>query len=181
METSAYRECGIRKIQCRFVFINSACTNILCKTEQSHSPGALTADQHKVGDDIDSAKTIKSGDEYIHIHSFLIFDNITEGYSLWCPVHSLVSLYETPDRLAVRNREHSYSTQTHTQQTHKQAHKTHARYTHTNVNIATMAVVTSSWDARIKYTWKNTHAEKKREDVTSRSLSSEELQLGKTS
>lgn len=31
-------------------------TNTLCKTEQSRSPGALTADQHKVGDDIHSTE-----------------------------------------------------------------------------------------------------------------------------
>lgn len=84
--------------------MNIICTNILCKTE--HSPGALTANQDKVGDDIHSTETIKwHMNTWSHtLHFLFVWRRVTEGYSLWCPVHSLVSLYEFSYRVAIKKK-----------------------------------------------------------------------------
>lgn len=46
-----------REVNIELYFVNMICAHGNTKPEQSYSPGALTADQHKVGNEIHSTKT----------------------------------------------------------------------------------------------------------------------------
>lgn len=158
MGTSSYKDRRIRQVQCSLFYKYSLYEKFFGKLSKRTHRGPLqqtstrwvmiyTALKQKVADMNTWSHTL---------HCWILLNHVTEGYSLWCPVHSLVSLYEFSYRVAVRNKD-TVTAPKHIQYTHTNSHtKAHTQYTHTNVNTATIAVVTSSWDARIKYTWKNT-------------------------
>lgn len=69
-------------------------------TTEQHSPGALTADQHKVGDDVHSTKTTVFMSLNFHF-GFQKPHQAVLSYLLWRPVDSLVPLYKVSDWFSV--------------------------------------------------------------------------------